>query len=323
MYAPRNNKIFTVFVTFCGTISVIYNELNKKRYFIMKTYVLFNPIANNGTGEAAARKLEELLKDETLVFTDITKVADYGEFFAGVEDGDKVILCGGDGTINRFVNDTKDIEKHNIYYFAGGCGNDFMNDLGKDVGSEPFCIDEYIKDLPTVTVNGKDYLFLNGVGYGIDGYCCEVADEIKKTSDKPINYASIAIKGLLGKFKTRHADITVDGETFSFDNVWLAPTMNGRYYGGGMMIAPSQNRLKNDTVSLVVLHKKSKLKTLIVFPSIFKGQHVSHTDMVKIVAGKEITVKFDKPTALQIDGETVLGVTEYTARANVLAAKKA
>ena len=29
-------------------------------------------------------------------------------------------------------------------------------------------------------------------------------------------------------------------------------------------------------------------------------------------AGKEITVKFDRPAPLQIDGETVLDVTEYT-----------
>jgi hypothetical protein len=44
--------------------------------------------------------------------------------------------------------------------------------------------------------------------------------------------------------------------------------------------------------------------------------------MVDIYEGKEITVKFDHPCALQIDGETILGVTEYTVRsaktANIL-----
>ena len=93
--------------------------------------------------------------------------------------------------------------------------------------------------------------------------------------------------------------------------------MNGRYYGGGMNIAPDQNRIKNETLSVVVLHAKSKLKTLMVFPSIFKGEHVKHPEMVEILTGKEIKVEFDKPTALQIDGETVLGVTEYTAKAAV------
>ena len=42
--------------------------------------------------------------------------------------------------------------------------------------------------------------------------------------------------------------------------------------------------------------------------------------MVQILTGHEITVRFDRPTALQIDGETILGVTEYSVRAGVPAA---
>ena len=39
--------------------------------------------------------------------------------------------------------------------------------------------------------------------------------------------------------------------------------------------------------------------------------------------GKQ-TVKFDSPRALQIDGETILGVTEYTAYSrNAVKARKA
>ena len=34
----------------------------------------------------------------------------------------------------------------------------------------------YAQKLPTVTVNGKAYRFLNGIGYGIDGYCCQVGE---------------------------------------------------------------------------------------------------------------------------------------------------
>ena len=49
------------------------------------------------------------------------------------------------------------------------------------------------------------------------------------------------------------------------------------------------------------------------FPSIFKGEHVNKK-MVDIIVGKEINVKFDRPVALQIDGETVLNVSEYTVR---------
>lgn len=49
-----------------------------------------------------------------------------------------------------------------------------------------------------------------------------------------------------------------------------------------------------------------------VFPSIFKGEHIKHTEMSKVFTGHDITVEFDRPTALQIDGETVTDVTSYT-----------
>lgn len=51
-----------------------------------------------------------------------------------------------------------------------------------------------------------------------------------------------------------------------------------------------------------------------VFPSIFKGKHIEHKEMVEVLTGNEITVEFDRPTPLQIDGETVSGVTSYTVR---------
>ena len=280
-----------------------------------KYYVLFNPIAGNHTGEAEAKKLADCdaLKEAELVFCDMTQIADYSAFFAKLSEKDKIILAGGDGTLNRFVNDTDGLSIPNeIYYYATGSGNDFLHDLGKEKGSAPILITPYLQNLPTVTVQGKDYRFINGVGYGIDGYCCEVGDRLRGTTDKPINYAAIAIKGLLFHYLTTNAVVTVDGVRHSYHKVWLAPTMNGRFYGGGMMTAPQQERLGNGSVSTVLMFGSGKLKTLMVFPSIFKGEHVKHTEMVAIHTGRNITVEFDRPTALQIDGETILGVTGYT-----------
>ena len=89
--------------------------------------------------------------------------------------------------------------------------------------------------------------------------------------------------------------------------------MNGRFYGGGMMAAPAQNRLREDgKLSFVTLYKTGKIRTLMIFPSIFKGEHVKNK-YVDVIEGRDITVKFERPTALQIDGETVSGVTEYRA----------
>lgn len=281
----------------------------------MKYTVLFNPNAGNGTGAAEAEKLRDILKGDELTFTDITSLNGYAEFLAGLSDDERLVLAGGDGTLNRFINDTDGLDVgRDVYYFAAGSGNDFAHDLGKAKDDAPFVITEYLKDLPTVTVKGKAYKFLNGVGYGIDGYCCEVGDKQRETSDKPVNYTAIAIKGLLFHFKPCNAKITVDGVEHTYNKVWLAPTMNGRFYGGGMMPTPDQDRLgKDKTVSCMVFYGSGKLKSLAVFPSIFKGEHVKHKEMIEILTGYDIKVEFDQPTALQIDGETILGVTEYEA----------
>ena len=88
--------------------------------------------------------------------------------------------------------------------------------------------------------------------------------------------------------------------------------MFGRRYGGGMIPTPEQIR-GGEELSLMMFHGSGKLKTLMIFPSIFKGEHVKNEKYVTVLKGKNITVKFDSPRALQIDGETVLDVEEYTA----------
>lgn len=276
------------------------------------TYILYNPLASSGEGKKDAQALEVLYVDSKLI--DVTQITSYPVFLGGLEKDDEIILCGGDGTLNRFANAIRGIPlKNNLFYYACGSGNDFIRDLGKQKGATPtFRINKYLKNLPTVTVNGEERVFLNGIGYGIDGYCCEVGDQQRKTSDKPVNYTSIAIKGLLFHYKPTNATITVDGQKYTYKKVWLAPTMNGRYYGGGMIPTPGQHRLgKKNTLSIMVFHGAGKLKTLCIFPSIFKGEHIKHKDVVEIMTGKDITVEFDRPTPLQIDGETILNVTKY------------
>ena len=279
----------------------------------MKQYILFNPKAGGGTNADRFKNEAALAFDGETEIKDMTTIGSYADFFAGIGAEDRVVVCGGDGTLNRFINGTDGIEiKNPIMYFACGTGNDFMNDIkAKDPGPL-VSFNKYMEHLPKVTVKGKTYRFLNNVGYGIDGYCTEVGDAMREAGKAKINYTAIAIKGLLGGFKRVNATICIDGMTKSYKNVWLAPSMNGRFMGGGMMAAPSQDRLNPEhKVTVMVMYCPRKLKTLMVFPSIFKGEHIKHTEMVEEFKGKDITVKFDIPTALQVDGETIKGVTEY------------
>ncbi len=272
-------------------------------------YLLFNPYSANGECKAKAEEYAKTLEGSQLV--DMTATQSYGDFFESLSACDEIIICGGDGTLNRFINDTQMIDiKNNIYYTPMGTGNDFYADIKTD-SSEPVLINDYIKNLPTVDVKGKKYRFINGVGYGIDGYCCEVGDALH-AEGKPANYTAIAIKGLLFHFKPVNATVIVDGEEHIYKKVWLAPTMFGRRYGGGMIPTPAQER-NGDRLSVMLFHGSGKLKTLMIFPLIFKGEHIKNEKYVTVLSGKDITVKFDSPRALQVDGETILAVEEYHA----------
>lgn len=282
----------------------------------MKYYVFYNPKAGNGSCTTKNETLKTLYGDSA-VFMDVTSIEDYGVALGSLTEEDVIVISGGDGTLNRFANDTADLDvKNEILYFASGTGNDFLRDIDGATAAAPFSVKKYITNLPTVEVNGKTYRFINGIGFGIDGYCCEEGDRQRAVSDKPVNYTSIAIKGVLFRFKPANAIVTVDGVKHEYKKVWIAPTMKGRYYGGGMMPTPMQNRL-SDTheVTAMVWHGVGKLRTLMAFPSIFKGEHIKHTKFIELHTGHEVTVEFDRPTALQIDGETVVGVTKYTVHA--------
>lgn len=274
-------------------------------------YIFYNPLSERGKGKMVAEKYAAELEREYV----INSVENFNceEFLSSLNAEDDVVLIGGDGTLNVFCNLIKDIPlNNNVYFYKAGTGNDFFRDMADYVVNGLILLNDYIRELPVVSVNGEERVFINGIGFGIDGYCCEVGDELRAKSDKPVNYAAIAIKGLLFKFKPLKATVTVDGVTKEYKKVWLAPTMKGKYYGGGMMVAPAQNRMKADRTVTNVVISGGKLPVLVLFPSIFKGKHVSNTELVHIARGKKITVKFDRPTALQIDGETVKNVSEYT-----------
>lgn len=278
-------------------------------------YVLFNPLAGNGTCEETSKGVEKAFEGSEIKYINMLSIEGIGDFLKTLAPEDKVVICGGDGTLNHLANmvDFDNFEQEVLYYPAGS-GNDFFHDID-DSGESHICsINKYLKNLPTVEVNGIKRYFLNGIGYGIDGYCCEEGDKARvKYPGKRVDYTKVALKGLLYDFKPANARVTVDGATGEYHNVWMVPSMNGRYFGGGMMCAPNQNRLNEENqVSVIIIQSKFRLQLLTIFPSIFKGEHLKFKNVVTEIKGSNVKVEFDRPTALQIDGETVTNVLKYT-----------
>lgn len=273
-------------------------------------YIYYNPLSGNGHGKETAKEAEKKFGGELVSVLDKMP----GELISVLKEEDVLILCGGDGTVNRFANSIAGMELPcEVLLYKSGTGNDFIRDLEENYGfNETASVKKFITNLPKVKVKGMECHFINGIGFGLDGVCCEIADEQKEKGIEKINYTGIAIKLLLFGFRCPSAKVTIDGVTKEFKRVWLASSMNGRYYGGGMKNAPFQDRL-SDKLTCVIWHDSGKIATLMNFPNIFKGVHIKKEKKVFVCEGKEIKVEFSHPSSLQIDGETITGVTEYTA----------
>ena len=282
----------------------------------MKTYIFFNPLAGKGNQQEKIESVFTENKSELLYF-DLTAKSEPSEILCDIAEDDKIVICGGDGTLNRFINSLGEMEiKNDIFYLATGTGNDFLNDLGLKGEKGLVKINDYIENLPVLKVDGKEYRFVNGVGFGLDGYACAECDRVRREKNKKGNYVAFAFKGIVHSYSPVNAKVTVDGKQYNYEKVWLASCMKGRFFGAGIRIAPNQDRNAVDgKVSSVIAHSLSRFRIITVFPSIFKGTHIKYKKYVALMTGHEITVEFDRPIALQIDGENVCEATSYSVSA--------
>lgn len=273
-------------------------------------YLIFNPHAAKGNGLKSAEKAEAFFPDMNFIYLDITGITDPVGFLHGLSPEDKVVFAGGDGTLNIVANTlygkTLPVE---VYYFPAGSGNDFRNDLPEEEKNGPVLLSKYIAHLPKVTLDtGEEQYFLNAIGYGLDGYCCEENDRLRALGKKRA-YTVIAFLGVMGKFKPCGGTITVDGVSNYYDKIWMAPVANGRFFGGGVKIAPDQVRNNPEhTVTSVAVHSVGRIKALLLFLSVVKGNGGKYPRYIAYNKGHDITVAFDSPRSLQIDGETRLNV---------------
>ena len=82
----------------------------------MEYKILYNGVSNNRRGLADAKKLEEKLTDCKLEYVDVRKIDSYDSYMQSLGSDERVILCGGDGTLNYYVNHTTDATKvHNEF----------------------------------------------------------------------------------------------------------------------------------------------------------------------------------------------------------------
>ncbi len=278
-------------------------------------YILFNPNANNGRGteglDAVLAAAGERCRGMTPELVDVTGT-DAAALLLGLKADDEAIVCGGDGTLHYLVNGLNGaVPAAPVYVWRMGTGNDFLRDVldGKD--ARMVRLNEYIKNLPVCEVNGRRRRFLNNASLGLDGQVCELGEQEKARLGRPVNYIRLTLRLLFRDFHPFRATVTVDGESRTYERVWVASAFNGRFVGGGQKLAPDQDRL-SDKLCCVVLHSMGRVGALFKLPKALAGKHGS-LPQCDVRFGREVAVTVDAAASLNLDGEPMGRVGGYRA----------
>ena len=263
--------------------------------------ILYNPQSKNTKGNIQTHKLIRHYKKKGIPFRlkSVLKIKDIETYLEGKDHIDKVILLGGDGTINHFVNRIIDIDiKQDVYLKSNGTGNDFLRSL-KNNDKEPQYIMESTYD------TGFKTHFINGTGMGIDGYVGLLMHQSKKKGK--LTYLFNTLKALV-KYIPEELDLTIDGKEYNFKKTFLITMNNGKYFGGGMKISP-EAEINDEYLDVIVVHSISKLLILPIFFTIYIGKHTKFKKWVTHFKAKHVEATYKTPQITQADGENYYDIT--------------
>jgi len=228
----------------------------------------------------------------------------------------KIIVVGGDGTMNEVINGVFAQGRINttevmLGMISVGTGNDWarMFNIPVDYEGAVQTIKQqktFIQDAGLVSYrkNGKEWkrYFINIAGMGFGARVVERSNRMKdKGKSGPFLYFYNIFLSLL-KYKSQDAEIAIDGKTID-RSIFSMNVGIGKYNGGGMIQVP--HAIADDGLySITLIKKMGKLNILANIKRLYNGSITKHSKVETYMA-KSVLV--DGPTRLQIetDGETL------------------
>jgi len=267
--------------------------------------IIHNPLSNNRKSKKTTNKWVKFFKKNHIPFSlrSTLKIENLNTYLDNNKTITDILYLGGDGSINYLINNV-DVSKvsQNIYLSKSGSGNDFLRSL-KQIKEGPITIGEAKTNVSTTK-------FINGCGVGVDASVCYYVNNDKKKNK--LSYFINVFKAVV-KYKRIEMDVTVDGTKHSFTKAYLVSIQNGKYYGGGMKVAPQANPT-NDTFQICVAHSLTNALIFLLFLTIYPGLHIYIKKRITVLEGKEISVKTSEKRYFQADGEVLEDVNELSVK---------
>ena len=267
----------------------------------MRLRLIFNPAAGRGRARRHVEEAEEHLRSlgahvESIASQspdDLTRLAAEGS-----RGGcDRVVVCGGDGTLHRAVRDF-DLAGVPLALLPLGSGDDFAKVCGIPRNLRAACevaVRGAIREVDVAHANGIRYLGVAGLGF--DSEVARYANENAKFLRGSAVYL-YAILRVLPRFTPHRVRIN-DRD----DEIMFATVGNSRQYGGGIRITPAAV-IDDGVLDLCIVHRTSRLQLLKTLPLAYSGAHVKKA-FVETGRGREFFFEAEQPLDVYADGERV------------------
>ena len=288
-------------------------------------FVIVNPTSGAGHGLKDYPKIAKLLRDNQIYHDAVFTEHQYHATELAVEAVNKgyrkIIVVGGDGTLNEVVNglfiqkqcEPKDIR---LAVIAVGTGNDWVRTFGipSNYSQAIRAIKEgktFLQDVGAVSYTESKFTqtryMVNVAGLGFDAYVISIFNHWKAKGYKGRWLYIASILKAYFKYKSSGVKITVDGNQI-FNNLLFSMAVGiCKYNGGGVQQLPKA--VADDGLLDITLikplhwwHIVFRLRRLFD-GGIYSIGHVKHAQ------GKHIRIESTPPIRLECDGE-LMGYTD-------------
>jgi len=235
----------------------------------------------------------------------------------------KLLILGGDGTVNEALQGIRDFSKVALGYIPTGSSNDLARDL--KISKKPLEALESILhsgsvrkiDLGTVIYpDGVSRRFAVSCGIGFDAAVCEEAmnskikDFFNKLGLGKLTYLGIALRQLISA-RPVTCEMRLDREeAIHIKKFLFTACMNHRFEGGGFMFCPDADA-SDGILDLCAVGDIPKPLILLALPTAFFGKHYIINGITPYKA-RNVHIKTSEPLWIHTDGEVSRRTNEFT-----------
>ena len=214
----------------------------------------------------------------------------------------RLYACGGDGTLNEVAAGAAGFPNAAVTVFSGGSGNDFVklfNDPKAFFDLERL-LDAEEAEFDMIRCNGD--LALNICSVGLDA---RIGTDVASYKRIPMltgfrAYAASTVVNVIRGI-AEHYVVEIGGEVFD-DEYTFVCVCNGRFYGGGFNPVPEADPA-DGLLDVLLVKKVSRAQVPVVIGKYKDGRYAELPHLVKHMRVKELKIRCDKATPVNLDGE--------------------